>query len=135
MNIRVLLADDQPTIRQGLRLRLGLETDIDVVGEASDGNDAVALATHLRPDVVIMDVTMPILDGIDATRELRRHVPDSAVVILSLQDDATTRSRARLAGAAAFVAKHDADHSLIVAIRDAAIGRADPAIHEKGPSP
>ena len=131
MYIRVLLADDQPTIRQGLRLRLGLEPDIDVVGEASDGNDAVALATHLRPDVVIMDIAMPILDGIDATRELRTHAPSSAVVILSLHDDAATRNRARLAGAAAFVAKHEADHSLLEAIR----GAAAIGTHHGGQSP
>jgi len=120
MHIRVLLADDQPTIRQGLRLRLDLEPDIDVVGEASDGNDAVALASVLRPDVVIMDVRMPHLDGIDATYALRVQSPGSAVVILSLHDDAGTRNRARRAGAAAFVAKHEADHSLLNAIRDAA---------------
>src|SRR5690606_15371860 len=113
MQIRVLLADDQPTIRQGLRLRLGLEPDIDVVGEAGDGNDAVALATTLRPDVVIMDVTMPHLDGIDATHALRQQAPGSAVVILSLHDDASTRDRARLAGATAFIAKHEADSLLL----------------------
>jgi NarL family two-component system response regulator LiaR len=125
MHISVLLADDQPAIRQGLRLRLGLEPDIDVIGEAADGIAAVALATRLRPQVVVMDVGMPSLDGIEATRELQLRVPGSAVVILSLHDDANTRHRARQAGATAFVAKHEADHSLIDAIRQAATRTSD----------
>jgi len=120
MRIRVLLADDQPTIRQGLRLRLALEPDIQVVGEAANGMDAVSLARSLSPDVVVMDVAMPVLDGIGAARELRDAAPASAVVILSLHDDATTRDRARAAGVASFVAKHEAGHQLIGAIRGAA---------------
>ena len=119
MNIRVLLADDQPAIRQGLRLRLALEPDIQVVGEAANGAEAVSLATVLAPDVVVMDVAMPVLDGVDATQELRTAAPRTTVVILSLHDDAATRARARGAGATAFVAKHQAEGQLIGAIRDA----------------
>ncbi len=135
MHISVLIADDQSTIRHGLRLRLSLEPDITVLGEAVDGTSAIDLASRLLPDVVVMDIAMPRLDGIEATRELRRLAPHSAVVILSLHDDAPTRERALLAGASAFVAKHEADHSLIVAIRDAASGRSQPAIHERGRPP
>lgn len=134
-HISVLIADDQHIIRHGLRLRLGLESDITVIGEAADGNIAVDLATQLRPDVVVMDVAMPNLDGIEATREIRLRAPETAVVILSLHDDAATRNRAQLAGAASFVTKHDADQSLIVAIRDAASGRVAPANHERGQPP
>jgi DNA-binding NarL/FixJ family response regulator len=135
MNIRVVLADDQPAIRQGLRLRLGLEPDIEIVGEAADGSDAVALAATLHPDVVVMDVTMPRLDGISATSQLLAQTPTSAVVILSLHDDEATRTRARHAGAAAFVAKHDADRLLLAAIREAAANTPAPEPRQGGPPP
>jgi DNA-binding NarL/FixJ family response regulator len=118
--IMVLLVDDQPAMRQGLRLRLAIESDITVVGEAGDGQSAVDLAGTLTPDVVVMDVTMPGMDGIAATRALRAAVPSSAVVILTLHDDAATRHRASLAGAAAFVAKHHPPSELLAAIRAAA---------------
>jgi DNA-binding NarL/FixJ family response regulator len=120
MTIRLLLVDDQLTVRRVLRLRLEMEPDIEVVGEAANGVDAVAFATRLYPDVVVMDVAMPVMDGIEATHKLRTVVPKSSVVILSLYDDATTHSRARKAGAAAFVAKHQADGLLLNAIREAA---------------
>ena len=122
-NIRVLLVDDQPAIRQGLRLRFAAEADITVVGEAGDGATALDLAQTLTPDVIIMDVTMPGIDGIEATRAIRTEVPDSTVVMLSLHDDATTRSRASDAGATAFVSKHQADSLLFETIRHAAAGR------------
>ncbi len=118
--IRVLLVDDQPVIRQGLRLRMATETDIAVVGEAGDGHAALDLAGRLTPDVIVMDIAMPGLDGIEATRTIRAKVPGSAVVILSLSDDAATRARAEAAGAAAFVAKHEADGLLLDTIRQLA---------------
>jgi DNA-binding NarL/FixJ family response regulator len=115
--IKVLLVDDQPVIRQGLRLRMATEADIAVIGEAGDGRAALDLAARLSPDVIIMDIAMPGLDGIEATRHLRATVPGSTVVILSLSDDAATRARAAEAGAAAFVAKHEADGLLLDTIR------------------
>jgi DNA-binding NarL/FixJ family response regulator len=115
--IKVLLVDDQPVTRQGLRLRMATEADIAVVGEAGDGHAALDLARALAPDVIVMDVTMPGLDGIEATRHIRATVPGSTVVILSLNDDAATRARAAEAGAAAFVAKHEADGLLLDTIR------------------
>ena len=121
--IQVLLVDDEPSILRGLRMRLGLESDICVVGEASDGSTAVDMASRLSPDVVLMDVNMPVMDGITATRELVTRAPDSAVVILSMHDDPGTADRALAAGAVAFVAKQRIDSALLAAIRKAAQGR------------
>jgi DNA-binding NarL/FixJ family response regulator len=118
--IRVLLVDDQPAVRQGLRIRLVLEPDVEVVGEAGDGAGAISLAQSLRPDVILMDVRMPGMDGISTVRTLRAVAPESAAVILSLYDDARTRARAEEAGAAAFVAKHEVEETLLAAIRRAA---------------
>jgi DNA-binding NarL/FixJ family response regulator len=121
--IQVLLVDDEPNILRGLRMRLGLEPDIHVVGEAADGSTAVAMASRLCPDVVLMDVNMPVMDGIAATRELATRAPDSMVVILSMHDDHDTADRALAAGAVAFVAKQRMDGALLAAIRKAAQGR------------
>ena len=118
--IRLLLVDDQPTVRRGLGLRFHLEPDLEVVGEASTGREALALAQTLTPDVVLMDIQMPEMDGIEATAALRRMVPQSAVVILSLHDDAQTRAQAQAAGAVAFVEKRGATQTLLAAIRQAA---------------
>ena len=118
--IQVLLVDDEPQVLRGLRMRLGLEADIWVVGEAADGASAVDLAGLLSPDVVLMDVNLPVVDGITATRELAARVPQTAVVILSLHDDQGTIDRALAAGAIAFVAKHQMDGDLLEAIRMAA---------------
>ena len=118
--IRVLLVDDHESARRGLRMRLGLEADLDVVGEAASGADAVPLALEVAPDVVLMDVAMAGGDGVTATSDLGAAAPDIAVVILTLYDDAATRSRAQAAGAAAFVSKHDADRLLLPTIRQVA---------------
>ena len=123
--IRVLLVDDQPAVRQGLRIRLVLEPDVEVVGEAGDGAGAISLAQSLRPDVILMDVKMPGMDGISTVRTLRALAPESAVVILSLYDDASTRAGAEEAGAAAFVAKHEVEETLLAAIRRAASRRPE----------
>ena len=85
--IRVLLADDQTLIRQGLRTLLELEADMRVVGSASNGREALDLIQRVRPDVVLMDVRMPEMDGVAATRALAEHHPDVAVIILTTFDD------------------------------------------------
>src|SRR2546423_14818250 len=92
--IRLLLVDDQPAVRRGLRVRFQLEPDMQVVGEASTGREALTVAQTLSPDVVLLDIEMPVLDGIEATAALRTVVPQSAVVILSIHTDRQTRVRA-----------------------------------------
>ena len=118
--ICVLLVDDQAVVRRALRGRFHLEPDLEVVGEASTGTEALALAQTLAPDVVLMDLQMPEMDGIAATAALRRAVPQSVVVILSIYDDAQTRGQAQAAGAVAFVEKRGATDALLSAIRQAA---------------
>ena len=132
-HIRVLLVDDQPAIRQGLRLRLTTETDMTVVGEAGDGPTAIGLSTSLTPDVVILDICMPGMDGFETARRLQT-APRPGIVMLSLHDDPASRARAVTAGADVFVAKHEADAQLIGAIRRVAIGAsAHGQLTEGGP--
>ncbi len=118
--ISLLLVDDQPAIRTGLRMRLALEADLKIVGEASHGGEALRLTRKLRPDVIVMDVEMPYMDGIMTTEVLHAIMPQITVVLLSLYDDVHTRDRAREAGAAAFVSKQAGDKALLTAIRQAA---------------
>ena len=99
---------------------LMLEPDITVVGEASTGGEALTLVQTLCPDVVLMDVEMPDMDGIIATSEVRATTPQSAVVMLSIHDDIMTRARAQMAGAVAFVEKRGTTEKLLAAIRQAA---------------
>lgn len=120
--IRVLLVDDQPVVRRGLRVRFQLEPDMQVIGEASTGSEALALAQILTPDVVLMDIEMPDMDGIEATVALRTVVPQSIVVILSIHTDRQTRMKAQAAGAVAFVEKRGTTDILLAAIRQA-VGR------------
>jgi two-component system, NarL family, response regulator DesR len=126
--ISIVLVDDQATVRRGLRMRLTIEADVEVVGEAGSGEAALRLVRSLSPNVVLMDVEMPGMDGIDATAALRAAAPQVAVVVLSLYDDARTRARAREAGAAAFVAKHQAKTTLLATIR-----RVVSSIERRGP--
>jgi DNA-binding NarL/FixJ family response regulator len=124
--IRLFLVDDEHYVRQGLRMRLSMEPDIIVVGEAEDGGSALERVAELRPDVVLMDVNLPGLDGISATARLREAAPECAVVMLSLHDDSGTKERAARAGACGFVGKQDLDGALTQAIRAAAAGADGP---------
>ena len=119
MEIKVLLVDDQPSVRQGLRMRIELEPDLTVVGEADNGLEAIILMQELAPDVVVMDVAMPEMDGITATKRLRKLAPSVPVVMLSILGDAATRVLAREAGAAAFVEKQASVENLLAEIRRA----------------
>lgn len=118
--IRLFLVDDEPDVRRGLRMRLEMEHDFRVVGEAGDGPIAIAAIEATRPDVVLMDIEMPRANGIDLTAQLRTALPYAGVVIVSMQDDAATRARAFAAGAGAFVGKHEIDSRLTGAIRSVA---------------
>jgi DNA-binding NarL/FixJ family response regulator len=123
--ITIVLVDDQPAVRLGLRMRLALEPDLTVTGEAGDGAAVPALVRGLHPDVVVMDIEMPGMDGIAATAALQHLVPGSPVVILSLHDDPVTRRRALASGASAFVSKCDAHELLPAMIRRAVQGKSD----------
>ncbi len=118
--VRVLVVDDDPLVRAGLAMVIGGSPDLTVVGEAGDGVEALELAHQLRPDVVVMDVSMPEMDGLNSTARLRADRPESAVVVLTLHDNGEARARARDAGACAFVGKHETADALLAAIRAAA---------------
>jgi DNA-binding NarL/FixJ family response regulator len=121
--IRVLLADDQALIRAGFRLILGAEPDIEVVGEAADGREAVALARRLEPDVVLMDIRMPEVDGIEATRQIARPgggLP--AVLVLTTFDLDAYVYEALRAGASGFLLKDAPEEQLVIGIRVVAEG-------------
>jgi DNA-binding NarL/FixJ family response regulator len=120
--IRVLLADDHPLVLQGLRAVFATVPEIEVVGEASDGAQAVRLAVQLRPDVVVMDLQLPGLHGIEATRQLQRQVPDAAVLVLTMFEDDATVFAAVQAGALGYLVK-GADGADIVAAVHAAASR------------
>jgi len=118
--IRILLADDDPGVRKGLRMRLELEPDIEIVGEAGNGLVAIEQARALGADVVLMDIRMPVVDGIAATQAICADSPHAAVVVVSLCDDPETKALATGAGACDFVCKHEATERLIGAIHQAA---------------
>ncbi len=120
--IRILLIDDQRNVRRGLMMRLALESDIAVVGEAEDGDEAVSAATSLHPDVLIMDYEMPRMNGIDATRALVAAGLDTRVVMLSIHDTVAVKQAASDAGVRAFVCKQEPSERLLAAIREAASG-------------
>jgi DNA-binding NarL/FixJ family response regulator len=117
--IKILLVDEQASIRRGVRMRLSLEPDFVVVGEASDGWDALVLVRELRPDVVLTGIRLSGMDGITLTERLHHDFPDCAVVILSLYDDPATQERVLKAGAAGFVSKQNPNGELAEAIRSA----------------
>jgi len=120
--IKVLLADDQRLVRAGFRLILGAEDDIDVVGEATDGVEAVEMVERLQPDVVLMDIRMPGLDGIEATRRVVELRPEVRVVVLTTFDLDEYVYAALRAGASAFLLKDAKESQLLAAIRVVADG-------------
>src|SRR5919206_3687616 len=115
--IRVLIVDDIPETRDHLTKLLGFEGDIDVVGSAASGAEAIALATSLTPDVVLMDINMPDMDGITATEQLARAAPTAAVVMMSVQGEADYLRRSMLAGAREFLVKPFSSDELTTSIR------------------
>ena len=121
--IALLLVDDHPAARRVVRTCVELEPDLTVVGEAGDAPTALALAERLAPDVVLLDLEMPGMGGIEAAAALRRDAPGSAVVVFTLYDDARNRAAARAAGAAGCVGKQEPVEALLRAIRRAANDR------------
>ncbi|HVX68508.1 MAG TPA: response regulator transcription factor [Mycobacteriales bacterium] len=142
--IRVLLADDQTLVREGLTLMLGLMDGIEVVGVAADGEAAVALALEERPDVALLDLRMPRVDGVEATMRLRTQLPEIEVVVLTTYADDDSVMAALRAGARGYLTKDASSDEIERALRDAAAGRTrlDPAVQERlvdlltaGPAP
>jgi DNA-binding NarL/FixJ family response regulator len=123
MSIRILLADDHSVVRQGLRMFLSLDPDFEVIGEAADGSEALKMARELQPDVVLMDMLMPVMDGITATGHIRKELPDTEVIALTsvLEDGAVVG--AIKAGAIGYLLKDTQQAELIRAIKAAAAGQ------------
>src|SRR5580658_1688893 len=130
MAIRILLADDHTIIRSGLRLLLEQQPDFKVIAEANDGREAVQLISKHHPDVAILDIGMPQLNGIEATRQIVAENPEAQVLILSMHSDEGYVLRALKAGARAYILKNSAEADLIRAVRSVAEGKSffSPAI-------
>jgi NarL family two-component system response regulator LiaR len=115
--IRVLLADDHAVLREGLRSLLSLRDDIEVVGEATNGQIALEMVRQLRPDVVVMDIAMPVMDGLEATRRLKQEHPETRVLILTQHDNREYVFSLLQAGAAGYVLKKAGGAEVVAAIR------------------
>lgn len=124
MALRIILADDHTVLRNGLRLLLERQQDFSVVGEASNGREAVELTSRELPDVVIMDITMPILNGIEAAQRITATYPKVAVIVLSVHADESYILRALKAGARGYLLKDSPEGDLIQAVRAVASGKA-----------
>ncbi len=123
-SIRILLADDHTVLRAGLKALLGAQPDMEVVGEAGDGLEALAQAEQLRPDVVLADIGMPGLNGLELTRRLKQAVPEARIVILTVHEDQSFLQQALRAGAAGYLVKRAAEAELLACIRAVARGEA-----------
>jgi DNA-binding NarL/FixJ family response regulator len=128
--IRMLLADDHTVMRKGLRLLLDSQPGFQVVAEAATGREAVSLAEQHAPDVIVMDIAMPLLNGIEAARQIAAKLPQAAIVFLSMHSDESYVLRALKAGARAYLLKDSAENDLIEAVRAVTEGKAyfSPAI-------
>jgi DNA-binding NarL/FixJ family response regulator len=122
--IRILLADDHAVVRQGFKMILDAQADMEIVGEAANGRQAVDLAEQLRPDVVVMDVSMPELNGIEATRRLASSLPRARVVALSMHKDSVYVREILRAGARGYLLKDSGAADLVAAIRAVASGES-----------
>jgi DNA-binding NarL/FixJ family response regulator len=131
--ITVLLAEDHTIVREGFRKMLELENDFEIVGEAQDGRQAVALVKKFRPEVVLMDIAMPLLNGLEATRQVLKAVPATKVLMLSAHSDDAYVKSATDAGAAGFLLKQTSSHEVCRAIREVHQGKTffSPAISRR----
>src|SRR6185503_6768268 len=130
VTIRVVIADDHNVVRKGIRDLLSDEDDIAVVGEARNGHEAVDLATALQPDVVVMDIAMPELTGVEATRQIRTQAPDVRVLVLTAYDDDPYIYSLLDAGATGYILKTAESREIVRAVRATAAGQTalDPAV-------
>ncbi len=124
MPVRILLADDHVVMRNGLRLLLERYPDFSVVGEASDGREAILMAEQFTPDVIVMDIAMPLLNGIEAAKRVSERYPRTSVVILSMHSDEAYVLRALKAGARGYLLKDSAEIDLVQAVRAVSSGKA-----------
>lgn len=122
MTIRLLLVDDHAVVRSGLRMLLASESDVEIVGEAGSGSEAVVAAASARPDVILMDIGLPDMTGIEATRVVKSGFPEIAIVALTIHEDEEYFFRMLDAGASGYVPKRAAPEELLTAIRAAASG-------------
>ncbi|MFQ5595270.1 MAG: response regulator [Anaerolineae bacterium] len=125
--MRILIADDHGVLRAGLRILLNAEPDLEVVGEAADGHETLRLARKLNPDVLLLDISMPGLSGIEVTRQVKQVLPESRVLILTVHEDDSLLREAMRAGAAGYIIKRAVESELINAIR--AVWRGDLYVH------
>ena len=130
--IKIVIADDHALVRQGFHMILAAEPDMEIVGEAANGRDTVALAEKLKPDVVVMDVAMPELNGIEATRRLAESSPRTRVLALSMHKDSVYVREILRAGARGYLLKDAFDHDLVAAVRAVARGQGylSPSVSE-----
>jgi two-component system response regulator NreC len=127
MSIRILIADDHGVLRAGLHALLNIEPDLEVVGEAADGHEALRLAGELRPDIMLLDLVMPGLGGIEVARQLKKSLPDTRTLILTVHEDVGLLREAFQAGAAGYLIKRAVESELINAIH--AVWRGDLYVH------
>lgn len=120
---RILLADDHGIVRQGLRAVLARDPSLEVIGESGDGREAVRLAEALQPNVVIMDISMPQLNGIEAAKQIVKTSPRTHIIILSMHSDETYLTRSLQAGVKGYLLKESAEEDLIRAVRMVAQGK------------
>jgi two-component system response regulator NreC len=123
MTIRLLLVDDHAVVRSGLKMLLENERDVEIIGEASSAAEAIEGAIRLKPNVILMDIGLPDLSGIDATREIKKRVPELAIVALTIHEDEEYFFKMLEAGASGYVPKRAAPEELLTAIRAAATGQ------------
>jgi two-component system response regulator NreC len=122
MRTRLLLVDDHAVVRSGLRMLLSAESDVEIVGEASTAAQAIQAATSVKPDVILMDIGLPDMSGIDATREIKKKFPEISIVALTIHEDEEYFFKMLEAGASGYVPKRAAPEELLIAIRAAAAG-------------
>lgn len=132
-SLRILIAEDHQTVREGIKMLISAQPDMEVVGEADDGEEAIRLATELMPDLLLMDVSMPRMNGLRATKELRRLQPDLRILTLTRHTDDGYLRQLIGAGSNGYVLKQSAPEQLITAIRSVANGEAylDPSLTQR----